>query len=126
MRLLLRWLVMAIALWATAYVLPGIQLDDPTVDPRALVIGSAVLGLVNVTVRPVLKVLTFPITILTLGIFLLVVNGLSFMLAAWFVRGFEVDSLGWAMLGAIGVSFVSWLLSGFDRRDDDEEDDDQN
>ncbi|MEM6926357.1 MAG: phage holin family protein [Myxococcota bacterium] len=117
MRLLLRWLVMAIALGVTAYLLPGIRVEDPT----ALVVGSAVLGLVNATVRPVLKVLTFPITILTLGIFLLVVNGLSFMLAAWFVSGFEVNGLGWAMLGAVGVSIVSWMLSGIGDDDDDDD-----
>lgn len=117
MRLLIRWLVLAIALWVTANLLPGINIDDTW----SLVIGSAVLGLVNATVRPVLKVLTFPITILTLGIFLLVVNGLSFMLAAWFVEGFSVESLGSAMLGAIGVSIISWLLSGLDNNDDDDD-----
>lgn len=110
MRLLLRWFVIAVSLGVTAYLLPGVDVVDWT----ALLVGSAVLGLVNAVAKPVLTVLTFPITIVTLGLFLFVVNGLSFALAAWFVPGFSVASLGWAMLGAIVVSFVSWLLSGLD------------
>ena len=117
MSLLLHWFVIAVALGVTAWLLPGIAVEDWT----ALLVGSAVLGLINATARPVLKVLTFPITILTLGLFLFVVNGLSFMLAAWLVPGFSVGGLGWAILGAIVVSFISWLLSGLGAHDDDED-----
>ncbi|MEN0062084.1 MAG: phage holin family protein [Myxococcota bacterium] len=119
MRLLLRWLVIAISLGITAYLLPGIGIRDW----QALIVGSAVLGLVNAIAKPVLTVLTFPITVLTLGLFLFVVNGLSFALAAWFVPGFEVLNLGWAMLGAIVVSIISWFLSGLDDVGSDDRDD---
>jgi len=110
MRLFLRWFVITVALGITAYLVPGVMVEDWS----ALLVGAAALGLVNAIARPVLKVLTFPITVLTLGLFLLVANGLSFALAAWLVPGFTVNGIGSATLGAIVVSIVSWLLSGLD------------
>jgi putative membrane protein len=75
-----------------------------------LAIGGLVLGLVNAIVRPVLNLLSLPITILTLGLFLFVVNGVAFALAAWLTPGMGVRSLGDAILGALIVSLVSWGL----------------
>jgi putative membrane protein len=69
-----------------------------------------VLGLVNAVVRPILVILTLPITILTLGVFYLIVNGMAFALAAALVPGFAVASLGAAVIGALVVSLVSWIL----------------
>lgn len=104
-RFLLHWLVVAIALFATAYILPGVTVDSWA----ALAVAALVLGLVNAVVRPVLVLFTLPITVLTLGLFYLVVNGIAFGLAALVVPGFSVGGFGWAVLGALLVS----LFSGF-------------
>lgn len=106
MRFLIHWLVTGVALWVTAYVLPGVVVSSW----QALAIAAIVLGLLNALVRPVLVLLTLPITILTLGLFYLVVNGLVFLLAARLVPGFEVSGFWWAVLGALVVSLVSWFV----------------
>jgi putative membrane protein len=107
-RFLTHWLAVAVALALTAWLLPGVHVTTW----GALAIGSLVIGLVNALIRPVLTILTLPITILTLGLFYLVVNGASFGIAAWFVPGFAVD--GWipAILGALITSLVSGLVEG--------------
>jgi putative membrane protein len=76
----------------------------------ALAVAALVLGFVNAIVRPVLVLITLPITILTLGLFYFVVNGLAFGLAAAIVPGFDIDSFGWAVLGALVVGLVSWFV----------------
>jgi putative membrane protein len=106
MSFLIHWLVVAVALWIAAYLIPGIAFRDYT----ALAIGALVLGLINALVRPILVLLTLPITILTLGLFYFVVNGIAFALAAALVPGFDVASFGRAILGALVVSVVSWIL----------------
>ena len=92
------------------HLVPGIQVRSPA----RLLVAALVLGLVNAIVRPVLVILTLPITIITLGLFYLVVNGVAFALAAALVPGFSVASLGAAVLGALVVGLVSsvlgWLL----------------
>jgi putative membrane protein len=103
---LVHWLVVAVALWVAAYIVPGVIVADYA----ALAIGALVLGLVNALVRPVLVVLTLPITILTLGLFYLVVNGLAFGLAAALVPGFSVSSIWAAIVGALVVGLVSWVI----------------
>ena len=109
-RFLLHWLVTAIALGAAAYLVPGIHITSGPV----LIIAALVLGFVNAIVRPVLVVLTLPLTVLTLGIFYFIVNGAAFGLAAALVPGFTVASLGSAILGAVVVALVSsvftWLI----------------
>lgn len=104
---LIHWLFTGIALAATAHLVPGIMVTSTA----ALVFGALVLGLVNATVRPVLVVLTLPITVLTIGFFYLVVNGAAFALAAGLVPGFAVASFGAAVVGALVVSLVSFLLN---------------
>ena len=86
--------------------MPGIQVRSL----GTLLFSALVLGLVNAVVRPILVILTFPITILTLGVFYLIVNGMAFALAAALVPGFAVASLGAAVIGALVVSLVSWIL----------------
>lgn len=103
---LVHWLITAVALAVTAKLVPGVHVSSLP----ALVISGLVLGLVNAFVRPVLVVLTLPITILTLGLFYLVVNGAAFALAAAVVPGFTVVSLGAAIVGALVVGLVSWVL----------------
>lgn len=106
MGFLVHWAIVAAALWVAAYFVSGVVVRSVP----ALLIAALVLGLVNALVRPVLTILTLPITILTLGLFYLVVNGAAFALAAALVPGFDVASFGSAVLGALLVSIVSWVL----------------
>ena len=103
------WLTTAVALGAVAWILPGVTI----VSLPALAVAAIVLGIVNAIVKPVLVLLTLPLTVMTLGIFYLIVNGMAFALAAWIVPGFEVRSLGWAMLGAALVGLVSMCIGAF-------------
>jgi putative membrane protein len=103
---LVHCLITAVALAAAAHLVPGIHIRSLAV----LLLSALVLGLVNAVVRPVLVILTLPLTLLTLGLFYLVVNGASFALAAALVPGFTVGSLGSAIVGALLVGFVSWVL----------------
>jgi putative membrane protein len=104
MTFLVHWLIVGIALWVTASIVPGVSVSSYT----TLALAALVLGLVNALVRPIILILTLPLTILTLGLFYLVVNGLAFGLAAALVPGFSVRSFGAAVLGALVVSVVSW------------------
>lgn len=105
-RFLVHLAVTALALWTASRLIPGIAVDVPV--PLAL--AAVVLALVNTLVRPILFVLTLPITCLTLGLFYLVVNGIAFGLTAWLVPGFRVEGLVPAVLGALCVSVLSWIL----------------
>jgi putative membrane protein len=106
LRILLSWLVNAVAVYATANLLQGISIRG---FGSALVV-ALVLGLVNALVKPVLVFLSVPFIVLTLGLFLLVINALMLQLAAAFVDGFTVGGFWWAMLGSLCISFVAWLL----------------
>ena len=108
-RFLIHWLVIAVALWVTAYIIPGVEVSSWT----ALAIAAVVLGFVNAIVRPIFVILTLPITVLTLGLFYLVINGFTFLLVSKVVPGFSVSSFGWAILGALVVSLVSWFIGSF-------------
>lgn len=103
---LIHWLITAGALAVAAKLVPGIHVGSLFV----LLFSALVLGVVNAIVRPVLTILTLPITIITLGLFYLVVNGMAFGIAAALVPGFRVASLGSAVGGALIVSLVSWAL----------------
>ncbi len=105
-RFLVHWVITAVALGVSAWILPGVHVRSIP----ALLVAALVLGFMNAIVRPILFVLTLPITILTLGLFYLVVNGIAFGLAAALVPGFAIDSIGWAILGALVVSVVSWFV----------------
>lgn len=106
MRLLLHWIVSALAVWIVAHVVPGISVSGA----GAALIAAAVIGLVNATLGLVLKILTFPLTLVTLGLFWFVINALMLEVASAFVRGFQVRGFGAAFLGAILLSIVSSLL----------------
>jgi len=112
MAFLVQWLVVAVALAVTAYFVPGVTVASGT----ALAVAALVLGLVNALVRPILTVLTLPLTLLTLGLFYLVVNGIAFALAAGLTPGFEVAGFGSAIIGALLVSIVSWAVGALFRR----------
>ncbi|MDR2218998.1 MAG: phage holin family protein [Methylobacillus sp.] len=107
MRLILLWCCNALALLAVAYLLPGVHVDGF----GAALIAALILGLINTLVRPILILLTLPVTVVTLGLFLLVLNGLLFWFAGSVLRGFEVTGFWWAMLGALLYSIISSLLS---------------
>lgn len=113
--LLVRWLINAAALMLVAYLYPGVQV----ISLGAALLAALVLGLVNAVVRPILLVLTLPVTILTLGLFIFVVNALCFWLAAEFVGGFRVAGFWAALVGSILYSLItlvtSWVLFGSKR-----------
>ena len=107
MRLLLTWLINALALLALKYIMPSITVDSFV---TALIV-AVVLGLINTLIRPLFVLLTLPVTILTLGLFLFVINGLLFWAVGSFVPGFHVAGFWAGVFGAIIYSIISWALS---------------
>ncbi len=107
MRLLLLWILNAVALLAVTWLLPSIQVSGF----GAALVAALVLGFINTLVRPVLALLTLPITLLTLGIFYLVLNGLLFWLASALLPGFQVAGFGSAVFGAVLYGVIAWALS---------------
>ena len=105
---ILVWVLNAVALLIVAYLLPGITVASF----GSALIAALVLGLLNMLVKPVLVLLTLPITIVTLGLFLLVLNALVFWFAGSVLKGFQVNGFWWAFLGAVVYSIVSGFLSG--------------
>ena len=107
MRILLVWLVNTLALIAVAYLMPSISVSSFT----SALVAALILGLVNAIIRPILILLTLPATILTLGLFIFVINGLLFWFVGSFIQGFVVQGFWAGLLGSILFSIVSWLLS---------------
>ncbi|GAA0502865.1 MULTISPECIES: phage holin family protein [Pigmentiphaga] len=107
MTLLLVWLLNAVALLVVAYLLPGITVASF----GSALIAALVLGLLNSLVKPVLVLLTLPITVVTLGLFLIVLNALLFWFAGSILKGFQVNGFWWAVIGALLYSLISGLLS---------------
>jgi putative membrane protein len=101
MKIVIKWLLIALGVYLASYLLDGIEVDSFSV---ALIVGI-VLGLINLIIKPVLKILTLPITIITLGLFSFILNAFLFYLAAVIVDGFEVNSFIYALVGSILVSF---------------------
>ncbi len=106
MRLLLHWILSAVAVWIVAKIVPGISVSGP----MAALIAALVIGLINATLGLLLKILTFPLTILTLGLFWFVINALMLKLAAALVPGFQVRGFIPALIGAVVLSLVSSVL----------------
>lgn len=106
---LVRLLITALGLWVADQLLAGIGFDST----GALIISALLLGLVNAVIRPVIFILTLPLTVLTLGLFVLIVNGISLGLVAALVPGFHIASLWSATIGAIIVGLTSWAASAF-------------
>jgi putative membrane protein len=106
---LFRAVLSMVGLWIATRWVSGISIDDP----QTLVLAGIVLGVVNAIVRPIALLLTLPLTILTLGLFLLVVNAGMLGLTAWILRGFHVADFGAALLASIIVSVTGWLGSWF-------------
>src|SRR5215470_5326224 len=109
-----RWAITTIAVMVAAGVVGGIRYDSL----GALLGAALLLGILNAFLRPILLLLTVPLIILTLGIFIFVVNAIMLLLVNQFVHGFHVDSFWSAFWGAILISIISWLLSAFFRGSD--------
>jgi putative membrane protein len=108
---IVRLLLSALAVFICATILPGAHVDGFLI---ALVV-AAVLGILNVLVKPLLVLLTIPITILTLGLFLLVINTILILLADWLVPGFNVDGFWWALIFSILLSLVNSVFGGLSK-----------
>ncbi|HEV8265018.1 MAG TPA: phage holin family protein [Gemmatimonadales bacterium] len=104
-----RLVITALGLWAAATIVPGVTITGW----RALIVSALLLGIVNAVIRPIILILTLPLTVLTLGLFIFVVNGISLGVVAWLVPGFELAGLVSATLGAIVVGLTSWFASAF-------------
>ena len=109
MGFLIRVFANALAILAAAYILPGIEVSGGL----AVLAAGLVLAIINAVVRPVLIFLTLPFTLVTLGLFLFVLNAFCLWLTSWLVKGFEVHGCWPAVFGAMLVSVVSWLLNAF-------------
>lgn len=107
MRILLLWLINALAVFAAANLLDGIHIKSF----GAAILVALVLGLVNAVVRPVLIFFSIPFIIVTLGLFLLVINAFLLLLSASIVGGFSIDGFWWAVAGSVVISSISWILS---------------
>ncbi|HZV98863.1 MAG TPA: phage holin family protein [Methylophilaceae bacterium] len=107
MKLIVVWFLHALALLAVAYLMPSIHVTGLI----GALITAAVIGLLNMLIRPVLVLLTLPVTVLTLGLFILVINGLLFFLVGSILQSFQVASLWAGILGAILYSLISWALT---------------
>jgi len=107
MRLLLTWLINAAALFAVPYLMDSVRVDSFA----AAMFAALILGLVNTMIKPILILLTLPVTVLTLGLFIFVINGLLFWAVANFVKGFSVAGFWSAIGGALLYSIISWALS---------------
>jgi putative membrane protein len=104
--ILIRWLLSALAIMVTAYLLPGVELAGffPAL------VAAVIIGLINTFIKPFLIILTLPINIVTLGLFTLIINALLIMLASAIVPGFQVAGLWWAMLFSVVLFFVNSAL----------------
>lgn len=117
MNFLIRWLVTAIAVGVAVWLVPGIVIIGGDGAWVAIAIFALFLSLIDISIKPLLQVLSLPVTVLTLGIFYIVVNTFMLYLAAWlangiFQVGFLIEGFGWAFLAAIVISIVSALLNG--------------
>jgi putative membrane protein len=104
-RLILRTLVGMLGLWLAATFVPGVEIRDN----MTILIAALIMGVVNAVIRPIVTILTIPITFLTLGLFLLIVNAAMFSLTAYFIEGFSVGGFWPALFGAIVTGLVNWV-----------------
>ncbi|MBM3162552.1 MAG: phage holin family protein [Chlorobi bacterium] len=106
-RIAILWLINALAVFATAHLLGGIHIRNF----GAAIVVALVLGFVNTVLKPIMVFFSIPFIVLTLGLFLLVINALMLQLSAALVEGFSVDGFWWAVAGSVAISFISWVLS---------------
>lgn len=105
---LLHWGVLSVALWASSHVFSGIRFENAS----SLIIAALLLGFANAIVKPLFVLLTLPLTLVTLGLFLLVINALMILLVSALVSGFSVSGFWTAFFAAIFISILSWFIGG--------------
>lgn len=115
MNFILKWLIVALSVLGAAYIVPGITVSSFYI---ALIV-ALIWGVVSFVIKPILHIIALPITILTLGLFSFVINGLLFWFVSSFIEGFEVDGFIPAVLGALVVSILTWLGKKIFIRDKD-------
>lgn len=111
---LLHWGITALSLWVASHIFAGLKFDNT----GSLIIAALLLGFANAILKPLLIVLTLPLTLLTFGLFLLVINALMILLVAWLVKGFKVSSFGTAFFASIFISLLSLVIGSFIVTDD--------
>lgn len=107
--ILLRWLVSALSLLLISYLVPGIEVDGFF----SALVAAVILGILNAIIRPVLIILTLPLTILTLGLFIFVINGFMLLILSALMKGIHIQGFWPALAGALILSAVGWLTSSF-------------
>jgi putative membrane protein len=107
LRFLLFWALNTLVLWVASQIFSSVRFDSV----QALIVSGLVFGLINATLKPIMVIVTLPITLLTLGLFLLVINALILMLTAWLVPGFHLAGFANALLVAVFVSVFSFILN---------------
>jgi len=112
MHLLIRWILNTLALFVVVELVPGFHYRSIV----SLAIAALVLGLLNAIIRPILFVLTLPLTIVTLGLFLIVLNAIMLELTAWLAPGFRIDNFVAALIGAIVLGIISWITNRIGRK----------
>ncbi|QSE96731.1 phage holin family protein [Fulvivirga lutea] len=112
MNFLVKLLISGLAVILTSYLLPGVSVDGYF----AAVLVAAILSLLNVIVRPILIVLTIPITVFTLGLFLLVINALMILIADYFIPDFYVDNFWWALLFSVILAVINSIFADFSKK----------
>jgi putative membrane protein len=112
--LLIHWGIISLSLWVASRIFRGIRFADT----QSLVISALLLGFVNAIVRPLLIVLTLPLTVVTLGLLLLVINALMLLLVSWMVRGFTVSGFWTAFFASIFIALLSFMLGSFLENED--------
>lgn len=112
-RLIATLVVNVVAIWVAAAIFDGIRYDDLA----TLAVTGVVLGIVNLLVRPIVTLLTLPFVVITLGLWLIVVNAIMLMLTSWLVDGFSVDGFWTALWAAIVIGLVNWILGTMLRAD---------
>ncbi len=113
MKLLLKWLVATLAIGVTTWLLPGVMVTSIA----AAAVTALVLGILNAVLRPLLLILTLPLTVVSLGLFAFVINAFMVLLASKIVSGFEVASFWWALLFSVVLSLVNMAFEAMERRD---------
>jgi putative membrane protein len=106
MNILARWVINALVISVAAYILPGVHV----LNFYAALAAALVLGVINITIRPVLLILTLPVTVLSLGIFTFIINALMILLSAKIVPGFIIDNFWWAIIFSIILSLINYFL----------------
>ena len=114
MRFLVQVLISALAVMVTQYILPGVHVASFFTG----IMVAVLLGLFNAVLKPILVILTLPITIVTLGFFLLVINAFVIRLTASFIDGFQVDGFWWAVVFSLILSFVTSIFEGVDKEEE--------